>query len=412
MGWFQGAGLGMFIHWDHASQQGLEISWPLVGGSFALPEALPVSVEGYHSSAATFDPVEWDPKGLADLAARAGMTYAVFTAKHHSGYAMFHTRHTDFSIEHSPYGRDLVREYVDAMRAAGLRVGIYYSLSDWHHPDYPAFTEADKPYRFGQSPAVPPPEQWERYLVYLKGQLEELLTNYGQIDLLWFDGAWERPTDMWRPQELRSFIHDLQPDVVINDRLPGAGDYETPEQFIPPQAPEGPWETCMTMNESWGFNPRDKRYKSNRQLIHALCEVTGRGGNFLLNISPTGTGAIPAEQLERLEALAKWTGRYADSVIGVEAALEPWQFYGPTTKRGNRIYLHLLMRPYDSVTVRGVPVRRVKSVTEVASGRELKFATRTSIIEGLMPDPPGELRIFVPEEVLDGDATIIAVDID
>jgi alpha-L-fucosidase len=216
---------------------------------------------------------------------------------------------------------------------------------------------------------------------------------------------------MWRPQELRSFIHGLQPNVVINDRLPTAGDYETPEQFIPPKPPDGPWETCMTMNESWGFNPRDKRYKSSRQLIHALCEVTGRGGNFLLNISPTGTGAIPDQQLERLGALARWTARYREAVIGVEPALEPWQFYGPTTKRGDRIYLHLLMRPYDSVTVRGVPVRRVTAATEVASGRELKFATRTGIVESLMPDPPGEVRIFVPDDVVDGDATIIALDL-
>jgi len=150
--WFDTARLGMFVHWDHASQQGLELSWPLVGGIFALPQSQRVTPEQYHSSAATFDPVNWDPKGLARLARETGMRYVVLTAKHHSGYAMFHTALSDFSIEHSPYARDIVREYVDAVRGEGLKVGLYFSLSDWHHPEYPAFQEEHKPYVFGQSP--------------------------------------------------------------------------------------------------------------------------------------------------------------------------------------------------------------------------------------------------------------------
>lgn len=410
--WFDGASLGMFVHWDHASQQGLEVSWPLVGGIPLLPGSTDVPVEQYHSSAATFDPVEWDPAGLARLARRAGMTYAVFTAKHHSGYAMFHTKLSDFSIEHSPYGRDIVAEFADAMRAEGIRVGIYFSLSDWHHPDYPAFTEADKPYRFGMSPPTPPVEQWDRYHDYMCGQLRELLTNYGTIDILWFDGGWERSVDHWRGEEVFELIRSLQPNILVNDRLPGQGDYTTPEQHVPGHAPTGRWETCMTMNDSWGYNPADTRYKSARRLVHTLCEVAGRGGHFLLNVSPTGTGAIPAEQLERIDAIAGWMERNGEAITGATPGLEPWQFYGPTTRGADgRLYLHLVMRPYSGFVVRGVQVKRVTRVVHVASGEELQFGIHMGPIDMLFPDPAGELHIRLPEHLIDDLATVIAVEI-
>ena len=405
--WFQGAGLGMFVHWDHASQQGLEVSWPLVGGVFALPKCQSVTVEQYHSSAATFDPVDFDARELAACAKRAGMTYAVFTTKHHSGYSMVATELSEFRSS-----RDLVGEFVYAMRAEGLRVGLYYSLSDWSHRDYPPFTEADKPYRMGVTPPVPPAEQWERYVEFLFGQVRELLTNYGRIDVMWFDGQWERSADMWRTAELAEMIRALQPGILINDRLPGQGDFTTPEQFVPPTAPPGPWETCMTMNHSWGYSPDDTDYKSARELVHTLCEVAGRGGNLLLNVSPMGAGALPPEQIERLDVMGKWMDRHRESVVGTEAGLEPWQFYGPTTRRGSRTYLHLLSRPYETVTVRGLPVRRVKEVVDVATGTALEWRTRTGVIESLMPDPPGELTIQVPEALIDEHATVLAVDVD
>ena len=196
MTWFDIARFGMFIHWGHSAQQGIELSWPMVGGNAALPETN-MSVEAYQSSAPTFNPENWDPVALARTAKSLGMQYAVFTTKHHDGYAMFHTKTSDFGVEHSPYGRDIVREYVDAFRAEGLRIGLYFSLIDWHHPDYPAFTDDDKPYRFGRS-RPPTPEQWERFLADMFEQIRELLTNYGTIDVLWFDGGWERTP---RPME-------------------------------------------------------------------------------------------------------------------------------------------------------------------------------------------------------------------
>ena len=273
--WFIGAGFGLFVHWDHASQQGIEISWPLVGrsiipGSDAVEDT--VSVEQYQSTAATFDPVEWDAVALARLAKRAGARYVVFTARHHAGYSMFHTEHSDFGIEHSPFGRDITREFVEAIRAEGIRVGIYYSLPDWNHPDYPAFEMSDRPYALEHWPSAgdpdyagtpvaddrhrrPSPEQWAGSRSICAVSSREILTNYGTIDLLWFDGEWERSEAEWDSAGLRRLIKSLQPDVVINDRLLGQGDYKTPEQGFPVTAPTGPWELCMTIGQMWAWRP-------------------------------------------------------------------------------------------------------------------------------------------------------------
>jgi alpha-L-fucosidase len=166
----------------------------------------------------------------------------------------------------------------------------------------------------------------------------------------------------------------------------------------------------MTMNESWGYNPSDTHYKSARALIHALCEVAGRGGNLLLNVSPRGDGTLPPEQEERLQVVGAWMRANRESITGTEPGLEPWQFYGPTTRRGDRVYLHLLMQPYDTVTVRGVPIRRVQSVRVLATGDELRFTTRTGIIDSLTVDPNGEVTIEVPADAVDADATVIAID--
>jgi alpha-L-fucosidase len=406
--WFDDARFGMFVHWDHASQQGLEVSWPLVGGVFALPFCQSVTVEQYHSSASTFDPVAWDPVALARRASDAGMGYVVLTTKHHSGYAMWPTRCSDFSIANSPYGKDIVGGFVEAVRAEGLRVGLYFSLSDWHHPEYPPFTETHKPYRLGHSPPRPEPQVWARYLASMRAELTELLSDYGRIDLLWFDGGWERPD--WGAGELERMIRRLQPDILINDRLPGVGDLATPEQFVPATAPPGRWETCLTMNHSWGWCPDDRDYKSARRLVHTLCEVAGKGGNLLLNISPTGDGSLPAPQIERLDVVGEWMGRYGESIRGSGPGLEAHQFYGPSTRHGDTVYLHLLMRPYGEIDVRDVPVRRVRSVRELASARPLDHRSHTGVIEGLAPDPLGTLTIAVPDDVVDDLATVVAIE--
>ena len=407
--WFDTARFGMFIHWGHASQQGVELSWPMVGGTPVLPFSTPMSVADYQSSAASFSPDPAAAKTWARLAREAGMQYAVFTSRHHDGYSMWPSAVSDFHA-----ADDLVGAYVDAFLAEGLRVGLYYSLSDWHHPDYPAWRDEDRPYPY--QPRRSEPDAWARYLEYLFAQVRDLLTNYGPIDVLWFDGGWERSADEWRSHELRELIRELQPDCLVNERLPGEGDFDTPEQFVPATPPPRTWETCLTMNATWGYCPADTGYKSSRSLVHTLCEVASRGGNLLLNISPRGDGSLPPEHVERLGAVAAWMAHNGSSILGTVPGFEPWQHYGPSTKvaaeGATTTFAHLLARPYDTVTLRGLPVKRVASVREVASGRELTFTTRTTVMDELLnPDPRGEVIVDVPPDVIGDLATVLAVDV-
>ena len=242
--------------------------------------------------------------------------------------------------------------------------------------------------------------------------MRELLTGYGQIDVIWFDGGWERTAPEWRASELEALIRELQPDILINERLPSVGDFTTPEQFVPPTPPEGRWETCMTMNESWGHVPEDEDWKSPRDLVHALCETVAKGGNLLLNVGPLGDGSLEPTEAAALEALTGWMSSHRSAVLDVSPGLEPWQWYGPSTRRDGRVFLMCVQRPYDAVTVRGVPINRVERVVELASGRELTFSTRCAVLDSLLnSDPHGEVRIEVPEDLVDEYATVLALDI-
>lgn len=410
--WFDAARLGIFVHWSHCSARGRELSWPMVGGNRALPRCQDLRVDDYYASVREFCPRSDSPRRWLEKAARAGVRYAVLTAKHHDGFAMYRTRLSDFSIAATAFAGDPLREYVEAARDLGLRVGVYFSLCDWHHPDYPAFRDEDRPY-FAYMGRRSSAQRWQRYLEFLFGQVREVLSDYGRIDLIWFDGGWERSAEEWRAAELAEMIRALQPGILINDRLPGQGDYDTPEQFVPAQAPARRWETCLTMNDSWGYNPDDSDYKSARALIHTLCEVAGRGGNLLLNVGPRGDGSLPPEQESILDDLANWMARHAGAVIDTRAGLAAWQFYGPTTRRGDRLFLYLLMRPYDRVSVRGVPVKHVRAVRLFAGGQELSFSTRRSAVETMLDvDAAGELIIRVPESGLDRFATVLEVEMD
>jgi alpha-L-fucosidase len=409
-GWFEEARFGMFVHWGHVSQRGWELSWPLVGGLSVFPACQDIPAATYHESARTFCPRPESARDWMARARRAGMRYAV------DDQTPRRLRDVPDPCRRFLHRRDAVPRRSGARvrrrgADAGLRVGLYYSLSDWHHPDYPPFTDADRPYRMGLVPR-PTPEQWERYVAAMFAQLRELLTQYGTIDVLWFDGGWERSVDEWRTPALHDLIRSLQPDVMINDRLPAFGDFDTPEQFIPPQPPARPWETCLTMNDSWGYNPSDSRYKSARELVNTLCEVAGRGGNLLLNVSPMGDGRLPGEQIERLDAIATWMDAYGASIHDTEPGLEAWQFYGPSTRAGQRIYLHLLQRPYDTVTVRGLPIRHVRAVRELRTGTALNYRTRCAVADQLFnSDPNGEVIISVPEALLDPLATVLEVEL-
>ncbi len=406
--WFDSARFGMFIHWSPISQRGWELSWPLVGGVPVLPYSTGVAVDDYYSKALDFCPAPGAAKELMRLARRAGMRYAVLTTKHHDGFAMWPTKQTEFSIAQTPYEGDIVGEYVEAAREEGLRVGFYHSLSDWHHPDYPAFREEDKPYFsfLGRRS-----ETWDAYIDVLFGQVRELLTNYGAVDVLWFDGQWERTVEEWRADELVSMIRELQPDILVNDRLPGMGDYTTPEQAIPATTPEGRWETCMTMNKSWGYCPDDTEYKSSRELVHTLAETAGKGGNLLLNVSPRGDGSLPAEQIERIDMVGEWMDRNAGAIHDTQAGLDAWQFYGPSTRAGDKIYLICPWRPYEQVVVRGLPIRRVARAAHLATEAELPMVTRATVEQEITRDPIGEVVIGLPENLIDPMATVIALEV-
>jgi alpha-L-fucosidase len=412
--WFTGAGLGMFIHWDHTSEQGIEISWPLVGGVFALPGGKNVSVDQYHSTETTFNPTKWDPKEIAKLAKDAGMAYIVFTSKHHNGWATWPSKVGNRNITSSPYGKnggDILRTYVDAVRAEGLKVGVYYSLSDWGHEDYLAWKDEYLPYVFGDSAPMGTPEQWQRYRKYLKDQLSEILTGYGQIDMLWFDGAWERSDEDWNSKDIGDHIRSLSPNTLINDRLFTQGDFRTPEQWIPAQPLPEPWECCMTMNYSWAYVPSDTAFKSPYEILRTLIEVVSRGGNLLLNIGPRGDGSLVPEERDIMVELAKWMKTNKESVVGVTPGLEPWQFYGPSTQNGNLVYLHQFAMPTESVVARGIKVARVKSVKILGSNEELKFTRRTAINDISLKDPDGEIIIDVKGKNLSGLIPVIVLDL-
>ncbi len=407
--WFAGARFGLFVHWGPYSLHGWEPSWPLVGGLPAFPYCQDLPVDTYYRDALRFAPPPNAPRAWMRLARRCGMTYAVLTTKHHDGFTLFPRAGSDFGVGQADGGHDLVREFVTAARAEGLRVGLYFSLSDWHHPDYPAFRDAMRPYPALAYPR-PEPVRWTRFLDAMRAQLRHLLTAYGTIDLLWFDGGWERTMEEWGARELEVMIRTLQPDIVLNDRLPGVGDYDTPEQSVPLAPPTRAWETCMTMNHSWGNVDADREWKSTRYLLTVLAEVAGGGGNLLLNVSPDGQGRLPAWQAERLESLAAWMARHADAIGGCTRGLEPWQFYGPTTRSGARTFLFCPLRPQEFVVLRGVYGRRIESVRALGTGHALPFELRLSALDRMLgTDPLCDVVIRTADEALDPLLTVIEV---
>lgn len=416
--WFNALGLGLFVHWGHASTRGWELSWQMTGGvHLQEPPLEPVPVQEYFENAPTFRPERFDPAAWAELAWRAGARYVVFTAKHHDGFAMYDTKLSDHAVTKT-WGRDITAEVVEAFRERGFRIGLYFSIVDWHHEDYPRLTDdaIAKPYRVGVYRTATP-EQWASFRAFMLGQLDELLTGYGHLDIVWLDGEFEHSEDEWNFGEIRALIRSRQPGALVNDRCLGHGDFSTPEQQLPIVPPDRPWEACLTMNTTWGHVPSDTRWKSPTSILHTLVEAVSMGGNLLLNVGPTGEGEFPPEAVERLEALAGWMERHAESIHGTEAGLELWQFHGPSTRRlfpdgSSRLYLHLTMRPYEQITVRGLPVSRIREVTLLGTGDRLTWSAepRLKDIHTAAPDPTGELRVTIPEQLLDRLCTVVVVD--
>jgi alpha-L-fucosidase len=411
--WFTEAKLGIFAHWGIYAVDGVAESWSFFNGTVPY-ERYMKQLDGFTASA-------YDPGAWARLFARAGARYAVLTAKHHDGVALWDTRLSDLSVAkrtpagRTPAGRDLIAGYAGALREEGLKVGLYFSHLDWSHPDYASVRSADpasagrEENRFS-APAdgQEDPAAWERFIAFYHGQVRELVTAF-RPDLLWFDGEWERTEEQLRIPELAAMIRSLAPDTVLNARMLSYGDYATPEQGVPIEPPAGPWELCLTMNESWGYQHHDTANKSVGQLVRYFAETIGAGGNLLLDVGPREDGTITPEQTERLEGLGAWIAPHAEAVYGTVAGLPAGHHYGPSTLSADRrtLYLYCFDTPRETVSVRGLrtPVRKV---SVLSTGAELGHRVTNSF-----GDVPGIVWIDAPSPAdVHEHATVLAVELD
>jgi alpha-L-fucosidase len=340
--WFRDAKFGMFIHWGVYSVLG-DGEWVMNNRGMPISE--------YEKLPPKFNPTEYDPVAWVALAKAAGMKYITITSKHHDGFAMFATKQSDWNIvDRTPYKKDVLKMLADECHKQGIKLFFYYSQLDWHNPDY--FPRGHT----GKTAGRPESGDWYKYLDYMDAQLTELLTNYGPIGGIWFDGWWDKPEADWRLQKTYNLIHRLQPTALIGSNhhqkpFPGE-DFQMFEKDLPGHSTQDfnkeseigalPLETCDTINNAWGYNKNDKHFKSPTDLIHYLVRAAGYDSNFLLNIGPMPTGEIQPEFVERLKAMGKWMEKNGESIYGTRGgpiAPRPW---GVTTQKGATIYVHIL----------------------------------------------------------------------
>jgi alpha-L-fucosidase len=402
--WFPQAKFGIFIHWGIYSAGAIDASWPFYNRG-------EISYKDYVGLRQKFEAEKYDPKAWAKLFKKAGARYAVLTSRHHDGFSLWDTGWGNFNaVRHSKAGRDLVAPWVKAMRAQGIKPGLYYSLSDWSHPDYPSMNKkgwGGPGSEFSYPRDREDPRAWARFLRYLNGQIEELQKRFKPA-LFWFDGDWERSASQWRSKELRKAIKRRQAGIVLNSRLQGYGDYETPEQALPIHAPDGAWEFCMTMNDVWGYRPGG--YKSLRELLRTLTEIAGLGGNLLLNVGPKASGEIPPEAVRSLEGIGAWLGRNGEAIFETVAGLPAGYFYGASTLSLDRknLYLFLHDTPKGEIALKGLR-NRIKSLRILHSGKKLSWR-----ISGGAPwlGKPGVLWIAISAKDMEKDLTAIKVELD
>ncbi len=385
--WFTRARFGLFLHW------GL-YAIPARGEWVRSVERIPNGE--YDPLMAQFNPRHCDMRSWMAAAKGAGMQYAVLTAKHHDGFCMFDSAYTEFKSTNSPAGRDFVREFLAAAREAGLRAGLYFSLIDWRHPDFPHFGDRNHPMR--DDPAYGNEgRDFGRYLDYMHAQVRELCSNYGQLDLLWFDFSYDQLRgEAWRGTQLMEMVRSLQPGVVVNNRLevsgegfgslaacaptPFHGDFVSPEQIVPPdglrdaQGRPLVWESCVTMNNHWGYCAQDHFYKPAPMLIKKLVECVSKGGNLLLNVGPDAQGRFPAQSLAVLAEMGRWMDQNGESVYGCGPAGLPKPDFGRYTRRGDRLYVHIFENTVGPLPLFGVDKDRVLSIRRLADGSEVKLS--------------------------------------
>jgi len=361
--WWQHDRFGMFIHWG---------TYALAGRHEWVKKRERIPDNEYQKYFDNFNPDLFNPSEWARMAKMAGMKYAVITSKHHEGFTLFDSEFTDYKATNTPYGKDALKEWVDAFRAEGLKIGFYYSLIDWHHPEYTidrvhpqSATSQDEYDELNKD------RDMGVYRDYLKKQVHEILTNYGKIDILWLDysfpGKFGKGRDDWGAVELMKMVRELQPEIIVNDRADlkeyaGGWDFTTPEQFKVSEWPtyEGqkiPWETCQTFSGSWGYYRDEHTWKDTKQLLVLLIESVSKGGNLLLNVGPTGRGTIDYRAKNSLSSMSEWMKYNSRSIYGCTEAPDSFQppdhsllTYNPTL---NRIYIHLLDYPLQNFTLKG-----------------------------------------------------------
>lgn len=358
MEWWRDARFGMFIHWGLYAIPAGEWNGTTNHAEWIRTTAQ-IPLEEYDKFLDEFNPVKFDADAWVKMAKDAGMKYIVITSKHHDGFGLFDSKTSDFDVMATPFKRDILKELSEACEKAGIKLCFYHSIMDWHHPDY-------LPRREWEKTRTVDGAEFPRYVDYMKAQLKELITNYGELGVLWFDGEWE---DTWTHAdgvELYDYVRSLQPNIIINNRVDKGrqgmqgltkegdfvGDFGTPEQEIPATGLPGvDWESCMTMNDHWGYNSHDNNWKSSKDLIQKLADIASKGGNFLLNIGPKADGTFPQESIDRLAAIGDWMDVYSESIYGTQASPIAQVNWGRITQKktenGTRVYLHIFEWPED-----------------------------------------------------------------
>lgn len=382
--WYREARFGMFIHW------GL-YAIPARGEWVRSYEEMPK--EDYMKYFDEFNPTDYDPAAWARAAREAGMKYVILTAKHHDGFCLYDSQYTDFKSTNTPSGRDLVAEFVAAVRAEGLKVGLYFTLLDWYHDDYPHFGDKIHPMRNNRNYSNEH-RNFDNYLTYMHNQVREICTNYGKLDVLWFDYSYDDMRgEKWRASELVNMVRELQPDVIIDNRLevsgegfgslaegkptPYHGDFVSPEQIIPPDGLKDVngedllWEACVTMNGNWGYHVGDHFFKPASMLIKKLVECVSKGGNLLLNVGPDANGNIPVESMKALAEIGTWMRQNKKSIYGCSKAELPKPDYGRVTQNDNHVYFHLFENTIGPVPLIGIRPDQLKSIRYLATGAEV-----------------------------------------
>jgi len=400
MAWWREARFGMFIHWGlYATAGGYWQGKKVEGAGEWIQFGAQIPPAEYEPLQKAFNPVKFDARRWARIAKGAGMKYVVITTKHHDGFCLFDSKLTDWDVMGTPFQRDVMKELSEACRAEGLTMCWYHSILDWHHPDYlPRGKGSPRPWDTRPTAGA----DYNRYIDHMKGQLRELVTNYGPIGVLWFDGGWEHPAKEHRSEEVVAMLRSLQPEIIINDRIQLPQDFNTPEQSIPATGiPNRDWETCMTMNDTWGFKKDDHNWKSTETLLRNLIDIASKGGNFLLNVGPTAEGLIPEASVQRLEQMGTWMAVNGEAIYGTTASPFKRLPWGRATKKPGRIYLHVFDWPKGELQVPGLKNKVLKGYLLADSGRAALPVSQTE----------ESTAIRVPEKAPDAVASVIVLEI-